>query len=270
MTDLAPESRAPETGPRSVGAVVHALRILRHLAGRGRPEGVTAIARATEINTSTCFNILRTLAAEGLVSFDAEAKTYRMGLGAMELAAGLIGASHTDLIRPEMERLAHASGAVIGLWHVTGDGRLVLIDRAFAPSAVRIEIAPGRRLPAYAGAVGRVVAALERPAPSALRRGFQRVRWQRPVEYADWAAEVTAAARDGYALDRGRMFAGVDSAGAAVADRSGRVRYGLSGICIEGQLAEAHLHDLGRELRGLGRRIGAALFATEAPKGEAT
>ena len=32
---------------RSVGAVVHALRILRHLAGNGAPQGVTAISRAT-------------------------------------------------------------------------------------------------------------------------------------------------------------------------------------------------------------------------------
>lgn len=263
---LPPTEADGPAAPRSVGAVVHSLRILRHLAAHGQPAGVTATARATGINTSTCFNILRTLAAEGMVSFDAEAKTYRIGLGILEIAAGVIGGAHVEIIRPEMDRITAASGAVIGLWHVTGDNRLVLIDRAFAGATVRIEIAPGRRLPAFAGAVGRVVAAVQAPAPALLRRGFGRVRWQRPVEFDAWAAEVAAAASDGYALDRGRMFAGVDAAGAVAVDRAGRVRYGLSGIAIEGQLTEARLHDLGRELRGLGRRIGAAVFAVPHPE----
>src|SRR5690606_8876200 len=47
---------------REVGAVVHAMRILRHLAATPSPQGVAAVARGTGISPSTCFGILRTMA----------------------------------------------------------------------------------------------------------------------------------------------------------------------------------------------------------------
>ncbi|MDG7115625.1 helix-turn-helix domain-containing protein, partial [Streptococcus pneumoniae] len=89
-----------------VGAVAHAIRILRHLAGATAPLGVAAVARGTGISPSTCFNILRTLARARFVAFNDSDKTYSLGLAVAELAAGLIGVSHAELIRPELERLA--------------------------------------------------------------------------------------------------------------------------------------------------------------------
>src|SRR3546814_20541512 len=91
---------------RDVGAVVHAMRILRHLAGTPSPQGVAAVARGTGISPSTCFGILRTMARAGFVSFREADKNYRLGLAVAELADGMIGSSHLDLIRPEVARLA--------------------------------------------------------------------------------------------------------------------------------------------------------------------
>src|SRR5690606_26368654 len=47
-----------------VGAVAGAIKILRYLADSRVPLGVSRIAKDTKLNTSTSFNILRTLAME--------------------------------------------------------------------------------------------------------------------------------------------------------------------------------------------------------------
>lgn len=248
------------SGRGGVGAVQHAVRILRHLAAGGRLAGVNAIARATAINPSTCFNILRTLVAERLVSFDGEAKTYRLGYGTLELALGLLGSNAADLIRPELQRLALNYSALLGLWQVTDAERLVLIDRVAAPSAVHIVIRIGTRVPAVSGAVGRAVAAARRLGEEELRRLFAGLRWQRPIAFEDWHREIQETAGRGYALDRGFLFKGIDAVGAAICDAQGRPRYGLSAIAIAGQVEHEELLRLGEELGAAARRIGQALF----------
>jgi DNA-binding IclR family transcriptional regulator len=61
-----------------VGAVVHALQIMRCLAASAAPLGAAAVARATGISTSTCFNILRTLTRAWFASFNPADKTCRL------------------------------------------------------------------------------------------------------------------------------------------------------------------------------------------------
>ncbi len=254
---------------RAVGAVVQALRILRHMAATGQGEGVSAIARATRTNTSTCFNILRTLAAEGLVVFDAEVKQYRLGLGVLELAVGLMGSNHGDLIRPELERLAREGDqALICLWQITDTERCVLLDRAWTPGAVRVDLPVGKRLPLSVGAIGRAVMAARQVSDAALRRHFRTLRWQRPVDFESYRDSVRDAASFGYGRDPGLLYAGVDSVAAIVPDATGRPRYGLSAVTIQGQLDEARLHALGRDLARTGQRIGHALFRASFEQGE--
>lgn len=245
---------------RTVGALVQALRILRHLSAQGTPQGVTAIARATDVNGSTCFNILRTLAAEGLVVFDPVAKTYRLGLGVLELAIGLLGANPGDLIRPELERLALAHGALICLWHVTDNDRLVLIERAYDPVAIRVELPPGKRLPALAGGVGRVIAAHRDYTEAELRRRFAELRWQSAPRFDEYRASIADAAARGYGLDIGQLYIGVDVVGSVVDDHEGRPRYGISSITLSGQTTGESRARVGQDLTDTCRHLSRALF----------
>ena len=61
-----------------VGALSSGLKILRYLASSSTPIGVTRIAKDLELNASTCFNLLKTLVHERLVTFDESTKTYSM------------------------------------------------------------------------------------------------------------------------------------------------------------------------------------------------
>src|SRR3546814_3412852 len=94
--------------PRTVvGAVVNAAAILRHLGASEELQGVTAIAQALSLSASSCFNILRTLAAEDLVEFDSRRKLYSLGLGLYDIARQSLSRSEPfALARTRLQDLA--------------------------------------------------------------------------------------------------------------------------------------------------------------------
>ncbi len=254
-----------KSGGKAVGAVSNAVAILRFVAGQSTPAGVNVIARGTGVSVSTCFNILRTLAAERLVVFDPEDKTYGLGLGLIDLAAPLLGASQADMINPELDKLSREHNCLICLWSVTGEERIVLVNRVSSSRTVRVDMNPGARLPAYAGAVGRCYAALMAEEESRLRAKFEAIKWQTAPSFEEYRAAVVEAKREGYAFDLGQLFNGLEIAAAIVTDATQRPRYGISGIAIAGQMTRAQIGRMGLDLRDTADWISEALFRV--PKG---
>jgi DNA-binding IclR family transcriptional regulator len=252
---------------RDVGAVVNAVAILRHLAAAARPLGVAAIARGTGISASTCFNILRTLTRTHFVSFEEAGKTYTLGLAVAELATRFFGMSHTELIRPELRRLAMKHGMLIALWRVTEDGHIVLADRAHNPDGVRVEMSIGIRLPMLVGAVGRCIAAVLDLPEAELRRRFGQLRWQASPSFETYLTEVRAAREVGWSMDDGHLYRGIVTVAALITDAAGKPRFGLSGVTIAAQHDPATFPVLGRDLAEMAGLTSRALFA--APPGRA-
>ncbi|MGI6246249.1 MAG: IclR family transcriptional regulator [Pseudochelatococcus sp.] len=247
-----------------VGAVSNAVCILRYLAHAPAPAGVAQIARATHVNTSTCFNILRTLAAEGLVDFDETGKTYGLAMGVLEFALPLLAADPVDLIRPVISDVSRGQDTLVALWKITAFERLVLIDRVVENRIVHIDMQLGTRLPSFIGAVGRCVAASRALGELELRRKFQELRWSQPPGFDQYAAEVRQANIDGYAFDLGNLYRAIDIVGAVVCDHSGAARFGLSAIGIAGMKSPDQLHEVGRSLRQAAERISLNLFGRKA------
>ncbi len=252
--------RSPTTPGKFVGAVENGIVILRHLAHAAGPLGVAAIARGTDLNVSTTFNILRTLAKEGLVVFDATAKTYRIGLGVLELSAPLLGANQTDLIHPELERLSFEHKALIGLWKITPTDRIILVDRVVTVNIVRVDMALGSRLPAFVGAVGRCIAATRNLPRKELRQRFESLRWQAAPTFEEYAKDVAAVAHCGYAFDFGQLFRGLDIAGSVIRDHDGVARFGISGIAIAEQMSRTEMETLAVAIRATAARVSANLY----------
>lgn len=258
----------PEAVPakqRDVGAVVHAMQILRHLASVSSPQGVAAVSRATGISPSTCFSILRTMVRARFVSFRQTDKTYSLGLAVAELAIGMIGSSYPDLIRPEIERLALNHDMLIALWRITAEGHIVVLDRAYGEHVVHVDMRVGSRLPALIGAVGRCVAAQLQLPPAELRRRFTQLRWENPPSFETYEEEVARARIDGWAKDAGRLYQGITTVASIVADQDGHSRFGISGIAIQGRHTPEQIDRLGHELRDLSAYLGRALFLHDAP-----
>ena len=234
----------------SVPAVVNAVRILRYLARVRKSTGVTLIASETGISPSSCFNILRTLVGQGLLTFNKRNKTYALGIGLAEIASGLFGAGDVRAIRPLLDQIAQKYAVLLALWHITNDQRVVLIDRIYPNTPVRVELQLAQRLPAYAGAVGRCVAAVSDVPADLLRRRFGKIQWQAPQSFDAFRASVQQARSDGFALDEGCLFRGIHSV-AVVVDGVGPPQLGISGVTIAGQLSQKELRRLGTDLKAV-------------------
>jgi len=248
------------TGAKFVGAVENAVTVLRYLAHAAAPAGVASIARETSLNVSTTFNILRTLAKEGLVAFETTSKTYSIALGMLEFSAPLLGTNQVNLIHPEVERLSTEHNSLIGLWKIAPNDRIVLVDRVAGINVIRVDMPIGTRLPAFIGAVGRCIAATRKLSAKDLETRFRRLRWQAPPRFEDYAADVAAAEKRGYAFDYGQLFKGVDTVAAVIRDHAGEARFGISGIVIAGQVPRAALAALGRDIRKTADHIAANLY----------
>lgn len=232
MTD-----RSPSESPRSP-AVAHAAAILRHMSA-GVAEGVTGIARAVGMNPSSCFNILRTLEAERLVTFDPASKTYALGGGLVTLARKALDPDNAyALAQPRLARLARETGATCTLWRVLPENRILLLGAETNGQATRIHLEVGQRLPLPLGAAGRsVLAALDLP-PAEVAALFEAVRWDRAPGLAGYLEELRTSRQIGWSVDDGAYLGGVTSVASPICDDQGRPRLSVSTIFFSGQLPQ--------------------------------
>ena len=249
-----------EQGAPKVGSITHAFAILRHLSTATAPEGVTTIARSLGISPSSCFNILKTLAAEEYVDFNPQTKAYALGWAPVVLARraldpeGILG-----LLMPEMEELADRYQLACGLGRVTRNDRLILIGFSQSDTATRIQLRIGQRTPIFAGASGRAVAAARNLGPAEILRGFNDLRWQNPPTMDEYLAQVDFARRNGWASDCSQSYRGVTTLASPVLD-GGDVRYVLSATMFSGQYSDEMLQSIGSDLAALAQRASSRLF----------
>lgn len=232
-----------------VGAVAGAIKILRYLAESRVPVGVSRIAKDTKLNTSTSFNILRTLAMEDFVQFDPASKTYSLSLGIMEIAQGAASlGGDIGSLRPAMERIAHDHGATITLWQPVSSERKVLILSALTRSAMRIQMQIGQRLPVMIGAAGRIFTAYSDEPKAVLKRRFNEIRWETPIDFDDFLAQVKESREKGYAVDDGNFAYGLVSIAVPVFDRAGKPILAVTATMFSGKYKQENetgiVHDL--------------------------
>ncbi|MGA0605269.1 IclR family transcriptional regulator [Phenylobacterium sp. VNQ135] len=251
--------KTPAKEAPSVGAVVNAIAILRQVAFQPTPLGVNALARAAGVSPSTCYNIVKTLTAEGMLEFDAVSKTYTAG--SLLLSLGLRGAEGRRAFARcafLLEPFAEAQGATVVLWQVTSQ-RLVLIGLAESGAATRIHMTAGFRLPLLAGAGGRCVA-FALPVPkSTIEAQFPQLRWDNPPTLEKYLREVEQSRRRGWALDDGDLFSGISTVSVPLLDQHGRPAFILATSFFRGQRSKAELAKVGAALKALAPRVTAAI-----------
>lgn len=260
------DSVGKTTSPEKlVGALVSGLKVLRFLAAAKTPLGVSRIARELDLNPSTCFNILKTLAYEELVNFDEATKTYSTGLGLLALAKGALDqASYISMIRPHLQDIAQQHGVTATLWHVTQGERVVLVERADNDAAIRVYMSLGQRLPMYIAALGRCFAAYSELSRSELRARFSRLRWETELSFEQYLQEVEDVKKRGYAVDYGYYVKGVTTVSAAVLDNSSRPLMAISVTGFSAQLEQGAIEDLGEDLRNRAVAISQAMTGVAA------
>ena len=233
-----------------VGALVGGLRVLRYLSAASTGVGVTRIARDLQLNSSTCYNLLKTLVHERLVSFDDSTKTYSIALGLVGLAKGALEqGSYVRMVHPHLQAIAEDHGVTATLWQRTDNERVVLVDRADNDRSIRVHMSIGQRLPMYIAALGRCMAAYSGLQPAELEKRFDALRWNDKPPFAEYMADIEDVRRVGYAIDSGNYVKGVCTVSAPVLDASGQALMAISAVGFSAQLNQTALKSLGEDLR---------------------
>lgn len=143
----------------AVKSAKRTLDILVFLTSRESRMTFTQISVALELPRSSLHGLLSTLAESGWVTYDSATRTYGLGIRALE--AGNAYLRMDDLpsrARPFMERVRDALDETVQLSVL--DGRFnVYVAKLDGQQALVLASAVGRRLPAHATGVGKVLLA---------------------------------------------------------------------------------------------------------------
>jgi DNA-binding IclR family transcriptional regulator len=244
-----------------VKPVANAIRILRYLSQTAAPERAADIARHLSINPSTCFNILRTLAAEDVIDFNPMSKMYSVGLGLAKLVDQLMTqGQRIELARPAMEVLAARFQVTVTLWRRMGLDRIVLVSSVASPTALRIDMPSGQRLPLLMGASGRLFVGQLGWSEEEARVEFERIRWSRSISFETYWREVGRAKRRGWAVDDGYFANGILTVAAPVRDPAGAIAFTISAVMIRGQHDDVGVEAIGDALRDASTELAKTLF----------
>lgn len=241
---------------KPVGAVVSAVRILRLLAkAQGAMRG-SRIARNLGLNTSTCFNILQTLAAERLVRYDPETKRYRLGYGLLDLASSnAIMGGDLSGIRVAMQEISDAHDITMSLWRRVSDTRMLLIMVTSSARQTRVHMTVGQRLPLLVGSTGRAMAGKLNLSREEIRRYFDEVHWIRPLTFDTYYQEVLTGLERGWTLDAGDFVNGLHSISAAITDERGVPLLVATATLFSGQYSDRRGERIGQTLVEMAQRV---------------
>lgn len=215
----------------AVKSAERALRVLDLLTARERALTFTEIGAALDVPASSLHGLLRTLVECGWVEYTEATRAYALGIRALEAgnaytrSFGLPDRALTFMARIRDEIDETVQLAVL-------DGRYnVYVGKVDGGHALRLASEVGRRLPAHATGLGKVLlASLE---PRQVTELLSAVRLERYTDntLADlpslrrYLAEVR---RRGYAMDNEEYSVGVRCVAAPVCDSEGRTVAAMS------------------------------------------
>jgi DNA-binding IclR family transcriptional regulator len=215
----------------AVKSAKRTLDILVLLTGREARMTFTELSEALDLPRSSLHGLLSTLTESGWVTYDSASRTY--GLGIRTLEAGNAYLRTDDLpsrARPFMERIRDALDETVQLSVL--DGRFnVYVAKVDGQQTLVLASAVGRRLPAHATGVGKVLlAGLDR---TTLDRLLSQVKLERftkntVTDKATLYRRLQSIRDAGYGTDEEEYTIGVRCVAVPVRDQQGRAIAAMS------------------------------------------
>lgn len=192
--------------------------------------GIAELAREVELNKSTAYRYIATLAKLGYLRQDPETRKYALGPKVVDLGFAAINSMEiTRVAGPHLQALSDETGYTASMAVLDGSD-IVYVDRRrsgrTAAFAVGLNLHVGSRLPAYCTSMGKVL--LAHQPPDVLRALIDQTDLVRRAPKTITAREqlMTALARVrrvGVAVNDEELAPGLRSMAAPVRDRSGQV-----------------------------------------------
>lgn len=225
-----------------VPAVRNAVAILRYLQARGnRPATMSEIAATLDMNGSTCFNTLKTLEAAGFLGYDAATKSYRLGLGLIDLAASVDGHGEVmELAMSAARRLAdQVDLTVVLLRMVPGDSEFVVIDKAEPSKPFKFTLSRGERFPANSPVLAKAYFAwMEESVIDRMieRLGLPAFTRNSITDPQAFKAELQDVRARGFATSFGEFYPQKHTIAAPIFDRAGRVTHIMMVVALSSEM----------------------------------
>jgi IclR family KDG regulon transcriptional repressor len=220
--------------PPLVPSVERAIHILKILNKDSTERGISEIARMLDAHKGTIREILLTLEHYGLVERNDDTKKYRLGRATLEFGrTAMRNHDIRQIARPFMARLTELTSATSLLTILDGDSTIA-IECTIPDDDWRISVPIGRRLPAIAGSVGKLLLAYLDD-----KKELEKIFTRTPLfpftnrsitNEEDFKAELRTVRQKGYAIDNQEYKKGMSGVSAPVRDHHGRVVAALSVI----------------------------------------
>ena len=137
-----------------VQSVERALSLLDALASYSSPPTIPELAKAAKVNRATAWRLMNTLVAFDLAERNEITGTYKVGPGALRLAAATDNSSFVRKSRPLLEKVAQKTGGSAFL-EIATRGELVVMDQVRSTSPIQVDLA-GMVVPLHCGSVGKL------------------------------------------------------------------------------------------------------------------
>ena len=255
-------------GARSgVQSIDRAAAILRCFDARRPRLGISEIARATGLSTTTTHRLLVALQANRLVR-QTEDRRYGLGPLLVQLArSGAVPTTLRDAALPVMRSLRDEIDETVAVHELLPTGERVVVDQVESHQEVRrtyTDIGVPIRLPH--GAPGKAILSML-PVDQQDFWLAQRIEAITPTTVTDpqrLRAELDEARRRGWAGSRSERTPGIRAVAAPVFDHTGQVTGALGLSVPEFRMDDARAEELGRRVSAAAWTVSEALGATEA------
>jgi DNA-binding IclR family transcriptional regulator len=239
-----------KSGPKTVGAAKLTVEILRELARRKGPVGVTLLAKDIGRYPGTVYSVLKTLQSEGLVNFNLTSKTYSLCYaGLLEISGQQQPDNLLIRIDPEMKIAANDLGTCVYLSQHLRPGSMLVVARATPDQPVGTFTRVGTRFTTRIGGAGRLHAGWKGIDEKHLLKAYNNTIWVRgKPDFDDWAAQVIKDRNNGWAYEENSLPEGLASVSVHLGDEGKPIQYMFNTIGplghFKGDQLQAHIDTL--------------------------
>lgn len=243
-------------------AAERALNILEALAEQTGGLTHSEISRQLRIPKSSASYLLRTLEQRGYLRRERTTGKYHLGLKVLSLTRGVLtGLDIRELALPVLRSLVQRIQLTSHL-AVLDHGQAVYVEKAEAPSFIKMDTWVGRRMDVHSTSVGKALVAWlpKAEVEAILREHGLRKRTPKTITVtAKFLRELDKVRAQGYALDDEENSLGVRCVAAPVFDSLGKVQAAVGVTGTINQVDKARLPKIAALVQEAARKISQQL-----------
>ncbi len=251
------------TSFKRVPAVDKCFAILDFMAQAGKPVGVNDVSRRLDLNKSTVFNLLHTLADLNVLERGADGQ-FQMGTRLYVLGnAAARGSGLIQTVRPYLIEFSKRTN-LSSFLGIRSGLKAIIVDKVDSAFDIKISSEIGMRLPLAAGAGGKALMSLlpEAEIDRVLAQdGLRRFTPKTPTEKKHLKAEILRVRAEGVAVDREEYIKGIVALAVPLDTGRGDFQAAVWAVGLTRQVPEEKVPEFSRLLREVAADINSRMTA---------